>query len=230
MAKDSLDSRIANLEATVKSLQHENERLKAVHEIQNLMSRHAWLHMAGLQEEELKLWAQKTPGVKMEVARWGVYEGNEGIERLHLKRLPSIEGDRTGCLVIHTNTTPVIEVAGDGKTAKGVWLSPGLETLRKEGDKLKAYWVWMKHGVDFVKEDGQWKFWHHHAYGLIFTPYEKSWVEAGGDDKPMPFQEGTEADRPSTYWWTYSPNKAPENIPAPPEPYETWDEKTAYVI
>lgn len=31
-----------------------------------------------------------------------------------------------GILPVHSLTTPVIEVAADGKTARGVWISPGL--------------------------------------------------------------------------------------------------------
>ena len=32
-------------------------------------------------------------------------------------------------------------------------------------------------------------------------------------------------DKPSTYLWEYSTDRVYENVPAPPEPYETWDGK-----
>ena len=128
-----------------------------------------------------------------------------------------------------TMSTPVIEVAGDGKTAKGVWISPGHETGTVKG-KLKAHWAWLKYGADFVREDGKWKFWHLRVFGIFFTPYDKSWVESSlppGGAVPLP--DELKPDRTTTYWTSYSPTGKTELIPAPPDPYETWDEATAYV-
>ena len=51
MAERSIEKRIVRLE-------HEIERLHAVNEIQNLMSRYEYLHTAGLDEEKLELWAK----------------------------------------------------------------------------------------------------------------------------------------------------------------------------
>jgi hypothetical protein len=59
-------------------------------------------------------------------------------------------------LVEHTLTILVVEIAEDGLTAKGVWISPGHETF-PVGDKLKDYWSWGRYAVDFRKEDGKWK-------------------------------------------------------------------------
>jgi hypothetical protein len=161
-----------------------------------------------------------------------VWDGAESVQRLYTDVHNYLEKERTdprGTMMQHTLTTPVIEVAGDGKTAKGVWISPGHETQRI-GDDLQAYWCWVYYGVDFVKEDGEWKIWHHHVYLIFQTPYEKSWVEASEfpavaeklDDRLKP-------DRPNTYDWRYTTTGLPEYEPAPPDPYETWDESTAYV-
>jgi hypothetical protein len=140
-----------------------------------------------------------------------------------------LEGDRVGVMNIHALTTPVVEVAGDGKTAKGIWLSIGVETGPEPGkDKPQGYWAWCKYGVDFIKEEGKWKIWHLHVYGLFRTPYEKSWVEA---EKPgvLPIPEELKPDRATTHpLWTYSPTAVAELVPAPPEAYDTWDEATAY--
>ncbi len=54
-----------------------------------------------------RLW--ETPGVRVEISPLGRWEGLEGINRAMVKFHKFI-------------TTPVIEVAGDGKTAKGVWM------------------------------------------------------------------------------------------------------------
>jgi len=212
-----------------KSLEERVQRLEDIHEIQNLMGRYEYLHTAGLHEETAELFAKKTPGVRAEIDNWGVYEGAEGIQRLYVGVHKYIEGDRIGQMHMHTLTTPVIEVAGDGKTAKGVWISPGHETAAFFEGELNAYWAWCKYGVDFVKEGGKWKIWHLKMYPIFLTPYYKSWVEATVPHSAPPLPDELKSDRPTTYWWTYSPTAVTEYAPAPPEPYETFDEKTAYV-
>ena len=47
---------------TAKSLEERIERLEAVHEIQNLMSRYSYFLSAGMQEETAELWAKNAPG------------------------------------------------------------------------------------------------------------------------------------------------------------------------
>ena len=139
----------------------------------------------------------------------------------------SFDEERTGAMFQHSLTTRVIEVAGDGKTAKGVWLSPGHETMALEG-KLTAHWAWAKYGIDFIKEDVVWKIWHLHVYPIFYTSYEKSWADVQENkallDFLKTFPENIKADRPCTYAKAYNRTFAQEYEPVPPEPYETFDE------
>lgn len=229
MAKKSLEERLDSLEERNKELEHEIERLHAVNEIQNLMSKYEYWLTAGLGTEIAKKFAKKTPGVTAEIWDWGVYDG-EGAVSLYGVGHTRAPGDRIGGLTFHTLTTPVIEVARDGKTAKGIWMSPGVETHTIEG-KLKPYWSWCKYGIDFVKEDGEWKFWHTHVYAVFRSPYDKSWVEVpdvyGVDFHGMWAKRlGRKPDRPTTRHPIYSTTGKTELVPVPPEPYETWDGKS----
>lgn len=199
------------------------DRLIAIHEIQNQMSRYEYFHVAGLDEEVIALFAQKTPGTKLELNR-GVYEGIEGVRKF-VHATAKGEGDRIGHLHLHTLTTPVIEIAEDGQTAQGVWISPGVETAPGQNGEFTADWSWLKYGVDFAKENGEWKFWHFHIYRIFSAPYDKSWVEV---PPPVP-KTAPEADRAATFYGGYSTTAAPENVPAPPRPYATWDESRAFV-
>jgi hypothetical protein len=242
MDKKGLEERIQRLE---KNIQH----LLDIHKIQNLMGRYEYLHTAGMNVELVDgCFALRTPGVRVELPTWGIYEGPEGVKKAYagifdhlyhmhaeeMKKLyPGVEfkKERAGAMVQHSLTTPVIEVAGDGKTAKGVWISPGHETMALEG-KLTAHWAWAKYGIDFIKEDGTWKIWHLHVYPIFYTPYEKSWADVE-ENKEMPdflktFPDHLKATRPCTYEAAYNRKYVPEYIPAPPEPYETFDETTAY--
>jgi hypothetical protein len=211
-----------------KSLEERIERLEAVHEIQNLMGRYSYYHTAGMQEETAELWAKHTPGTVANVPSFGYYEGFEGIKRLYPGAHSYVEGDGIGQMHMHTLTTPVIEVAGDGKTAKGVWISPGQET-GSFGGKMLACWAWLKYGADFVKEDGQWKFWHLNVFGLFFTPYDTPWTEEAFPEGKLELPDELKPAKRTTYWTNYKITSKQELVPAPPEPYETWDEATSYV-
>jgi SnoaL-like domain len=205
------------------SAEQEVDRLIAVHEIQNLMGRYEFLHTAGLDEEVIALFAHKTPGTRLELNR-GVYEGIAGVRKFVMATAKG-EGDRIGHLHLHALTTPVIEVAGDCRTAQGVWISPGVETGPGTNGEFNAEWSWLKYGVDFVREDDQWKFWHLHMYRIFTVPYNRSWAEMPA---PTP-HTSPEADRAATFYAGYSTTQAPQNIPAPPSPYSTWDESRAFV-
>jgi len=109
---------------------------------------------------------------------------------------------------VNTLTTPVIEVAGDGETARAVWFCPGLEGATP---------TWIKYGCDFKKQDGEWKIWHLHVYGMLMG------LEAKESFTPNT-TANKGADKPPTTNWEYS--KAATYIPyepAPPQPYDTWD-------
>jgi len=202
-------------------------RLEDIQEIQNLMGKYSYYRTAGLYDFILEMFARKTAGLKVEISDWGIWEGAEGIQKLYNGTYRMLEGDRKGLLNVQTLTTPVIEVARDGQTAKAVWISPGFQTI-SPGGKLQAYWTWFRYGVDFIKEDDRWKIWHMHQYDIFLTPYNKSWTDAP-PLPPPPLPDEIKADRAPTYHSVYRPDKKTENIPAPPEPYEKWDENTSYI-
>lgn len=205
------------------------ERLEAYDAVSNVMGRYSYLHTAGRHTESESLFALNTPGVRVEMM-WGVYEGAQSIHRLYSKMHVKTEAvnDRKGQLHLHTLTTPVIEVAGDGKTAKAVWVSPGIETGFFGTDKVEANWAWAKYAADFVKENGEWKIWHLHVYGLFMSPYNKSWVEKINDHDMPELPDEFKPDRPPTTHWMYSTDKAPVLSPAPPAPYMHFNDKDAY--
>ncbi len=212
---------------TGSSLEKRMQKLEDLHEIQNLMGRYSYLRTAGMYESILKLFAQETAGVKIEISDWGVWKGTEGIEKLFNGAYRFLEGDRTGLLNIQTLTTPVIEIAGDGKTAQAAWVSPGFQTIAP-GGKLQAYWTWFRYGVDFIKESTGWKFWHLHQYDVFLTAYDKSWAESL-PLPPPPLPDFASADDPATYHHIYRPDAKTENIPSPPAPYMKWNESQSYI-
>ena len=286
----ALHQEIQGLKVQIEENTRQIQRMEDVNAIRNLMGKMDNLYEAGMYEERMAYIAEKTPGVSMEVGARGVFEGYESIRRSLVdteyyyekshgagmrKLFPDMEfpSDFAGKYESNLLGTPVIEIAGDGKTAKGVWTS--LMTVGKthENDaKMSALWIWWKIGADFVKEDGRWKIWHYVKNPVYATNYSDSWVDAavarapgagfgpgpgagGGDPREagdasaagkqaMPASggttlnskgsvtpsHGTTADRPtSKLYWSYGITKEARLIPKPPEPYETFDEKDAYV-
>jgi len=256
MVNKSLEERMLILEASNKQLRHEVERLHDINKIQNLMSKEALLFEAHLHEERLKLIARKTPGVTIEWGARGVFEGIEGarrtiidieesFERSHAAGMKKLFPDvkfptiNAGMFESQLIGTPVIEIAGDGKTAKAVWISLMAIGKTHENDpKPTGNWLWWKSAADFVKEDGEWKIWHYLKDPIFVAPTNNDWLDLymnmppvppPGSGKGLPGAHGNSPDRPATRQYNpYRITREPSYEPKPPEPYETFDGKDAY--
>ena len=221
------------------------QRVTDVMEIRNVMGRHAYYHAKGLHERELKeIWVQKPENQKTASfgQNWGYNVGMERIdayygkgsvenyqkdlEALHAAD-PSVEVNKEnlgiGSLVIHMLTAPYIEVAADGKTAQGLWYSPGAVggVYPDHSDGLMMY---EKYGVDFMKEDGEWKIWH------FFVGTDFSWQAGQPYSEP---ERGPRPERPPQYGVLripdlYTSKYGWSSYPHFPVPYETWTPEISY--
>jgi hypothetical protein len=201
---------------------------EAVHEVHNLIGRYEFWHAANLHRRCLQLYALETPGVRIAMD-WGVYEGRAGVERFLLgyhggHEAENPDASAIGELHLHLQTTPIVEVADDLRTARAVTISPGVETMPAP-DGILSLWAWLKYGWDFVQENGTWKIWHQHVYATFVTPYDKSWVEHKPQPRKRQFPPVSAPDYelPTPGPWTYQTDKPQVNVPAPPEPYATFE-------
>ena len=173
------------------------ERALAMWEVQNVMSKHAYYHAAGMHLEELAdIWVdEKGPNsktAKFSSPSW-IMVGIAGIKKNYgeghqkdketalasVAKLYPNEIKNTKEYIgagsefaMHTQTTPIIIIAGDGKTAKGIWYSPGIGLNAQINGSTVSYggtFFWEKYGADFLKENGVWKLWHCQMY-YDFTP------------------------------------------------------------
>ena len=120
-----------------------------------------------------------------------------------------------GTAMVHTITTPVIELAGDEKTAKAVFYSLGACTEIEEETGPKAYWVWEKYAVDFILEADGWKIWHMVIMTDFKTPVGKNWTQVN-------------LAPTGSYYSAYTPKQAPQAGVPMPVPYETFSETFSY--
>lgn len=192
-------------------------------EISKLMARYSYYGYGRTWEEVPKMFA-KRDDIWIDCEGFGIFDGAEGIETFFVKWHHSMEGDAKGIFSIHTLTSEIIEVAKDGQTARGLWYSPGAESRRAVSGGYEAYWIWGLYAIDFIKEDGEWKFWHFRIPHLLLSDYHNSWVdlaektmggEIANDGRPS-------ADRPSSFDPTFfGLDKKTDMFFAPPRPFNT---------
>jgi len=210
---------LEQLEAEVRSLKEqvvEGALAKDQLEIYRLQSLYSHLYYIGRRSQVPSLFAQKTPGVTLELEDSGVYEGIESVTRFW----NTVFDDKrvgAGHLAIHMTLNPVIEIDRDRTRARGLWHSHGYCSLAVEG-ALKQFLCLGKYDMEYVKEDGAWKFLKFAYRQAFMCPYEKGWVEepvaasiAGSPDN-VP-------DKPATYYMPYSRYRINVFQPPPPEPY-----------
>lgn len=250
----SLEEQVKHLTEKLEQQSRRLQRMEDVNEIQNLMSKERYLFEAGRYEERWDLVAKKTPGVTVEIGARGVFKGAQGarktmvdyqnnVVRLHAAEMRRVfpdtqfPSDIAGMVDSSLLGSSVIEVAGDGKTAKGVWvaLMVAAATTTNDGPP-KGHWVWWKIGADLVKEDGHWKLWHFQMNPMFGAFSSPNWAEEylkTPDLKKMRekmHQNGEEPwsipDAPTTQLYNpYGKTTVPTYYPTPPDPYQGFAEK-----
>lgn len=158
-------------------------RVWDIETVKDLMARRQVLNMNNERRRELDtLWVteekyRKTASIG---SNWGYYVGMDEISNYyvveHTNRQqaeldakcaaqPSLRNIRDnfgyGDLISTHASTPCVVLAGDGKTAKGVWYSMAVQATGNPDGTCTTLWHPERICADFVKEDsGEWKIWH----------------------------------------------------------------------
>lgn len=224
-------------------------RVHDVHQIRYLMSRHFYYETYNQDERDLQEnWVRGEELAK--TASYGVNDGymvgldcirENMVERKRLwlrkslshlaEQKPELASEDlvpgTGFLQMHLCSTPVIEVARDGKTARGAFYTHGFVAYPSK-DGSFSRWLYTRVGADFYKEDGVWKIWH------LFL---------GTDNTAVPGENFEETVKPYDPVWQFMHDGNPEtdvhlnfpmkdaytflygfsDYPPVPEQYETFD-------
>jgi len=147
------------------------QRALDVTEIQNVMSRYSDYYQLDDFDNTLNLFALTQPDVSYKTPMGPTGPDAIRANLMARKQKHQAGQDPVGQLHVHPNSTAIIEVAGDGKTAKGVWDSfgPDVASIDEVGN-----WLYLRKAVDFIKVNGEWKIWHMQDYPVFNTPYDKS--------------------------------------------------------
>ncbi len=221
------------------------QKLSDIYEVQQIASAYVHhLNTHGKYEIVEQVFTQHTPGQKVQITDWGVWEGVDAARRLFLGFMnPPDTPVKPVTLGRHELTSPYIVIADDGQTAIGVWDAPGWETSHyfdtwKDGrfsdDNLQAWWNWGAYWMAFAKEDGEWRVWQlKFAIGMN-CPMEENYPQANSSPKArVDFNT-----RPKEFWpdrpgkeWVYRSDgdPMPENILPLPKPYKTWSDDLSII-
>ena len=221
-------------------------RIWDVEDVKSLMNRRVFLQTADLREEELRtMWVQEPEHQKTASygSNWGYYVGMDEIRKYYVdshaaaleeqKKTNGAAEVNMGNMYAHPLTTGLVELAEDGKTAKGLWYSIGNEAMAQADGTAHVQWMLGKVAADFVREEDGWKIWHI----VISTDVD---CQAGHDYGEYPVYEDWSADstnqvrrefgRPTiemlthdvTFnWWDNYP-------PMPPKDYKTFTDDISY--
>ncbi len=152
-------------------------------------------------------------------------------EKLADKDLQSLYG--IGDFDVKPLGTPVIELADDLQTAKGIWYSQGSKADVTESGPV-SYWTFGVFAVDLICEEGNWKIWHLQYLEDIKCLCGQTWAEP---QKPFPelpayaalkdckLPEPTVKTPLRAY---YTPSRPMARMPRLPEPYGTFADTFSY--
>ncbi len=137
--------------------------------------------------------------------------------------------------------SPLVEVARDGKTAKGMWYCPGVRTQTEADGRPHLMWHYVRYGVDFILEQNGWRIWHLFEGSEFAFEMGHSYIPATGM-KPLPdatvYEQSPQSEELPLGREVFPPRDISVTAyridygwsayPAVPVPYETFDETFSY--
>lgn len=140
-----------------------------------------------------------------------------------------------GPMEIRSLDNAIIEIADDGKTAKGFFYVFGLVTdISTRG--AVSNWVLGSLCIDFIREEDQWRLWHVLYLEDVNTPAGKKWGDPGVIEQfPVMEQFGdmegvvlTQPNEQKELRKLYSGTRPFTKLPKVPEPYDTFENTFSY--
>lgn len=147
------------------------------------------------------------------------------------------DGKTPGYRQMNLIGTPYVEIAGDGETAIGIWMSHSWNASTESGE-ASYQGVLGRYSGEFIKENGVWKIWRRRFYADLvsdegFAPSDVSSADAGNGCDPDHLQKGCVTSPVGVELKavnnSYTPTSVPSGVPGLPLPYETWSEDQSYI-
>lgn len=221
---------------------------------QNLMARYTYAREQGLEKESFEqLWSSREDISLGE--NNGFWAGRDSVKNAWITgRQDAAQADLAilrasnpdlslgaGSMDRVNLMSPLIEVARDGQTAKGMWYCPGVSTRMEIDGQMHLCWHYIRYAVDFVLETEGWRLWHVFAGSEFRFEPGHAYIPAAGM-KPLPDATVYEQN-PATVGFPLGRTRMPEyDLPVraysidygwsawPPEPipYEAFETTFSY--
>jgi len=210
---------MTDLEARMGALERRIARQEAHTAIQNIFGHYETIHTPMSMYRTPEVFALTMTDVSMEVSDWGRWVGADAVTYLFGTVMKE---ELIGTMFVHTLATPIIEVAGDCQTARGIWASPGYET-QISASGPQGFWCWGSYSADFILESGKWKVWHLKWWRTFRCDYHKCWTDDWQSVMTGTPKKHEYRPEPCTFFHPYDPKTQRWPFPYTPQPYETWD-------
>lgn len=241
---EELEASNAALEKLASEAEEAAFRADSYRQVANAQSAHNWGYYQHLHKDELdQYWAQTVDDIVYAHGREAHY-GHEAVYQYYIETPRSMcesgrkfalqnYGIRTeapdgpGYRVHNVLGSPVVEIAGDGKTARGIWMAyTFMSQMNSRGEADPSFGL-ARYGDEFCYENGRWKMWHRRDYVDAMLPCRILDREPFENSTPH-FEEGVkkiaqEGDS------IYHPYSCTRREPAIPQPYESWTQEQSYI-
>jgi len=192
---------VAELEARIKDLEDQFKRIQDIEEIKKLQRAYGYYLEHWMAEDVIDLFSD-SPEVTV-IVRAGEFRGKESVKRFfrHGRDVEIKITKDPEFLHQVMQLSPVIDVAPDGKTAKGRWYGFGANAFPRGGGKINAGWMNGIYENEYIKENGKWKILKLHWCMTFHASYRDGWIDPQKqvevDTMAMPDFSALKADAPS---------------------------------
>lgn len=232
------------LASELPGLEAKAAKVDAYRQVCNAQASHNWGYYQHLHKDELdEYWAQTVDNIVYAHGREAFY-GRESTYQYYIETPKRMcengrnnawknygikvnPPDGPGYRVHNVISSPIVEISGDGKTARGIWMAHTFMSQMDPDGGCSPSFGLAKYGDEFFCENGAWKMWHRRDYVDSMLPCKILNQEPFENNHPL-FDEGVrtiaqEGDM------IYRPFSCTRREPAIPSPYVHWDDWRSYI-
>jgi hypothetical protein len=185
MTVQELEAKVKMLEAKIEAmagLEKKVRRLEDIEEIKKLQRAYGYYLEHMMVDDIIDLFADGD-----DVELWvtaGKFKGKEGVERLYGYIRQSLPGPEFLHQIMQISG--VVDVAPDGRSAKGRWYGFGANALPLPDGKVNPGWMNGIYEMEYTKQDGIWKIKKLRWCMTFRASWTQSFIEPSKrDDRPM---------------------------------------------
>ena len=190
----------------LEELEKQVQRAEDIQEIEHLQRIYGYYFDTHQWQNIVDLFSDNTESV--EIVDHGVFYGKKGVERVYLNIIGAVgrEPRPPWVAFVVMQIGGVVDVAPDGRTAKGRWQT-WLFEAKSYGAYPRQEWLHGYYENKYVKENGKWKFSLLHWNNTLCSPVEDGWLNL----PLMGWMPIPDADAPPTAFHPYPYHR--NNVP-----------------